>query len=93
MVARVNKSYCAKSYQINNDKEKEEYKWEDFMTYIPEFVGNDYIEYDSETGEIVKQRPWITFGITVYASKSSNMLYILDFLKIGQIITEMFSGI
>lgn len=62
----------------------------DFMTYIPEFVGNDYIEYDNETGKIVKQRPWITFGITVYASKSSNMLYILDFLKIGQIITECF---
>ena len=48
------------------------------MTYIPEFVENDYIEYDNETGKIVKQRPWITFGITVYASKSSNMLYILD---------------
>lgn len=90
LVASVNKSYCAKSYQINNDKEKEEYKWKDFMTYIPEFVGNDYIEYDNETGKIVKQRPWITFGITVYASKSSNMLYILDFLKIGQIITECF---
>ena len=90
LVASVNKNYCAKSYQINNEKEKEEYKWKDFMTYIPEFVGNDYIEYDNETGKITKQRPWITFGITVYASKSSNMLYILDFLKIGQIITECF---
>ena len=60
------------------------------MTYIPEFVGNDYIEYENETGKIEKQRSWITFGITVYASKSSNMLYILDFLKIGQIITECF---
>ena len=88
LVASANKNYCAKSYQINEEKDKKNYKWMDFMTYIPEFVGNKYIEYDKESGKIRKERPWITFGITVYARKSSNMLYILDFLKIGQIITE-----
>ena len=51
------------------------------MTYIPDFRENDYTVYDTKTDELVKKRPWITFGITVYDKKSSQMLYILDYLK------------
>lgn len=90
LVASINQRYCCKSFEINQKKEKKESKWFDFMTYIPDFRENDYIVYDTKTDEIVKQRPWITFGITVYDKESSQMLYILDYLKIGQIITECF---
>lgn len=90
LVASINQRYCSKSFEINKKKEKKESKWSDFMTYIPDFRENDYIVYDTKTDEIVKQRPWITFGITVYDKESSQMLYILDYLKIGQIITECF---
>lgn len=90
LVASVNQTYCCKSYNINDQKKENTYKWIDFMTYIPDFIGNDYVLYDVQTDKIIKQRPWITFGITVYAKKNSNMLYILDYLEIGQIITDCF---
>ena len=90
LVASVNQTYCCKSYDINDQKKENTYKWIDFMTYIPDFIGNDYVLYDVQTDKIIKQRPWITFGITVYAKKNSNMLYILDYLEIGQIITDCF---
>lgn len=90
LVASINQRYCRKSFETNQKKSKEESKWADFMTYIPDFRENDYTVYDTKTDELVKKRPWITFGITVYDKKSSQMLYILDYLKIGQIITECF---
>ncbi len=90
LVASVNQNYCCESYEINDQKEEETYKWVDFMTYIPDFNGNVYKSYDIQTDTIVKQRPWITFGITVYAKENSNMLYILDYLELGQIITDFF---
>ena len=39
-------------------------------------------------GELSKERPWISFGITVYNEQSRKILYILDFLNIGQIISD-----
>ena len=90
LVASINQRYCYESYKVNDQKKEDVYKWVDFMTYIPDFRENDYVEHDTKTDEIVKRRPWITFGITVYDKESSNMLYILDYLKIGQIITDCF---
>lgn len=67
---------AAYSQNKKKKKEKKDYKWTDFLTSIPDFLQNRYIQYDTKTQNIVKERPWLTFGITVYDQRSSKMLYI-----------------
>ena len=90
LVASINKRYCEESYSQNKKKknDKRDYKWTDFLTSIPRFLQNRYIKYDARTQNILKERPWLTFGITVYDQRSSKMLYILDYLDINAVISD-----
>ena len=41
---------------------------------------------DDLTEEIIRSRPLLTFGVTVYREKDRRILYILDYLRIDEII-------
>lgn len=88
LVASINKKYCEESNKKNAGRVNTVYKWSDFLTYIPDFKENNYKEYKGYMGELSKERPWISFGITVYNEQSRKILYILDYLNIGQIISD-----
>lgn len=90
LVASINRKYCIDSYDQNNKKKQVQgvYQWTDFLTSIPEFLGSRYIQYDTKTQNILKERPWLSFGITVYDQQSSKMLYILDYLNINKVISD-----
>lgn len=88
LIASVNRKYCEQSYEDNKNKSQKEKEWKDFLTAIPKIPGNDSVERDEKTGEIIRERPWITFGITVYNEEDRNLLYVLDYLKIDEIVSS-----
>lgn len=65
-------------------------RWDDFMTVVPLFFKNIQ-EFRNKKHKKVK-RPIITFGISMqndnYKSELSEILYILEYLKIDQVVTE-----
>lgn len=88
LVATINRRYCKQSCEKNQKREDPKYVWTDFLTYVPDFQENEYRKYEKYRGKVVKIRPWITFGITVYSEQGRKMLYILDYLNIGQIVSD-----
>lgn len=86
LIASVNSAYCKDSLSNNAEKEEQAQKWSDFITVIPKFEGNDYIEKNEITGEVYKKRPLLTFGVTVYREEDKEILYLLDYLKIDKFI-------
>lgn len=87
LIASVNEGYCKKSMEQN--KKKDSGQWEDFITVIPEFVKNNYIQRNKKTGKIEQKRPLLTFGITIYEKEDKTLLYLLDYLRIDKIVGEM----
>ena len=88
LVASVNRGYCHMSFKNNSKKKDEKDKWTDFLTAVPQMEVNRCIVYDVEKRREKDSFPWITFGITTYDIRDSKALYILDYLKIDQIITD-----
>lgn len=89
LVASINKEYCNESFEKNKGKDDESRKWKDFLTAIPFFDGNVYIEKDDMIGSIKKKRPYLTFGITIYDDEDRKLLYELDYIRIDEIIKEL----
>lgn len=89
LVASVNSMSCEQSLITNTEKTDAEKKWIDFITAIPDFAGNHYIQKDEKTGEIIKARPMLTFGITVYEEADRALLYMLDYLRIDKTIGKL----
>ena len=58
------------------------------MTAVPEIEGNDYIEYVPRNKEVICQMPWITFGVTVYREEDRKLLFLMDYSRIDQIVSE-----
>lgn len=84
LIASVNERYCGKSFEKN--KKKSNTQWIDFITAIPKFHKNYFVMRDGLTEEIIRSRPLLTFGVTVYREKDRRILYILDYLRIDEII-------
>lgn len=84
LIASVNERYCGKSFEKN--KKKSNTQWIDFITAIPKFHKNYFVMRDDLTEEIIISRPLLTFGVTVYREKDRRILYILDYLRIDEII-------
>lgn len=57
------------------------------MTLIPQIEGNDDIIRNERTGEVIDEKPLITFGITIYDEFDRILLYVLDYLKIDKVIS------
>lgn len=87
LIASVNEMYCRESMERN--RRKENGKWVDFITVIPAFEKNIYVQRDKKTGKINLKRPLLTFGITIYQKKDEVLLYLLDYLRIDKIVGEM----
>lgn len=88
LIASVNSDFCKESIENNKDKTDEEMdnKWEDFITIIPQFNQNNYVEKDLISEEVSFSRPILTFGITVYREEDRAILYMLDYLRIDKFI-------
>ena len=86
LIASVNAKYCAESMQSNNEKIEPDKKWMDFITVIPEFEKNNYVEKNTIDEEVHFARPLLTFGLTVYEEKDRDILYMLDYLRIDKFI-------
>lgn len=89
LIASVNESYCEESFELNKNKEKLEKQWVDFLTAIPFFEGNVYIDQDKMTGKVKKSRPYLTFGVTIYDERDRKLLYELDYMRIDEIIKDV----
>lgn len=90
LVASINREYCAESYLKNETKEKDQKKWIDFLTAVPNAYRNAYLELDRETEQVIKRRPWVTFGITIYKEEYTYLLYLMDFFRIDDVISDFF---
>ena len=86
LIASVNAKYCAESFE--NNKKKKNTQWKDFITVIPKYQKNYYIRRKTLTEEIEINRPLLTFGATVYREQDQRILYILDYLRIDEIIGD-----
>lgn len=88
LIASVNTDFCEESISNNNGKQDNdlENKWLDFITVIPKFEQNNYIEKDMVSEEVCLARPFLTFGITVYKEEDRSILYMLDYLQIDKFI-------
>lgn len=82
LIASVNRQYCDESMKKNEEKQETEKKWTDFITAIPRFSNNAYIEKDPLTEKIEKERPYLSFGVTVYRKEDRMILYMLDYHQI-----------
>ena len=89
LIASVNSIYCKQSMEANKKKENDQRKWVDFITVIPEEYNNYYIKKNEKTGNKIKERPILTFGITVYEEQDQNLLYIFDYLRIDKMLGEL----
>lgn len=87
LIATVNERYCIQSIKRNNERDSN--SWKDFMTVIPKFDKNYYVEKERIYEKIKLERPWITFGVTVYREEDRRLLYVLDFLKLDEIIGDI----
>lgn len=88
LIASVNAYYCKESIENNNKKDSGN-KWKDFITVIPDFEQNYYIERNPKSGKILRERPLLTFGITIYREEDRTLLYLLDCLEIDKMIGEV----
>ncbi|HJF39928.1 MAG TPA: metallophosphoesterase [[Clostridium] spiroforme] len=86
LIASVNERYCGKSFEKN--KTKTNAQWTDFITAIPKFRKNHFIKRDTLTEEISISRPLLTFGVTIYREEDRRILYLLDYLRIDEIIGD-----
>ncbi|OUQ62101.1 hypothetical protein B5E53_18255 [Eubacterium sp. An11] len=84
LIASVNEKYCGESFERN--EKKSDNQWKDFITAIPKFQKNYWIKRDNLTEEIKINRPLLTFGVTVYHEEDRRILYILDYLRIDEVI-------
>lgn len=84
LIASVNERYCRKSFEKNRNKRNEQ--WTDFITVIPKFQKNYFIIREELTEKVLISRPLLTFGVTVYREEDRRILYILDYLRIDEII-------
>lgn len=77
-------SNCSLVYSCNKDicKRKLDDKWNNFITIIPRFEGNE---------KTIKKTtiPYITFGITVADEKYDDYLYLLDFFEFDKILSKI----
>lgn len=90
LVASINREYCAESYLKNETKKKDQKKWIDFLTAVPNAYRNAYLKLDRETEQVIKRRPWVTFGITIYKEEYTYLLYLMDFFRIDDVISDFF---
>lgn len=86
LIASVNERYCGNSFEKN--KKKTTAQWTDFITAIPKFRKNYFIKRDALTEEISISRPLLTFGVTIYREEDRRILYLLDYLRIDEIIGD-----
>lgn len=84
LIASVNERYCRKSFEKNKNKSNEQ--WVDFITVIPKFEKNYFIRREELTEKVSISRPFLTFGVTIYREEDRRILYILDYLRIDEII-------
>ena len=80
--------WCKGSFESNKSKEKNK-KWVDFITIIPKSRGNVFRIYDEKNVKIIKERPYITFGVTVYNENDRSALYMLEYMKIDIVLGEL----
>lgn len=78
LIASVNRRYCKESLDTNAAKKSK--KWVDFISVIPKFNKNYYINKDPHTDKIIYDRPLLTFGVTIYREQDKKILYVLDYL-------------
>lgn len=88
LIASVNHMGCGKSYCKNENRKDKNNTWCDFLTAVPEIEGNDYIECVPRNKEVICQMPWITFGVTVYREEDRKLLFLMDYFRIDQIVSE-----
>ena len=84
LIASVNKKYCGESFERN--EKKSDIHWRDFITAVPKFQKNYLVIREMLTEKIRINRPWLTFGVTVYREEDRRVLYILDYLRIDEVI-------
>lgn len=72
----------------NENRKDKNNTWCDFLTAVPEIEGNDYIECVPRNKEVICQMPWITFGVTVYREEDRKLLFLMDYFRIDQIVSE-----
>lgn len=84
LVASVNKRYCTSSFEKNDKKSSN--KWKDFITAVPAFGGNVYIKREALTEDIIIERPYLSFGATVYHEQDRMILYMFDYYQIDWFI-------
>lgn len=101
LIASINEKYCQNSFKNNKNKDESKKKWCDFWTAIPKLGKNKgkntrkdidknvYKEYNSVTDEVTVDQPYLTFGITIYDERDRRLLYVLDYLHIDEIISDM----
>lgn len=88
LIASANTMWCKGSFESNKSKEKNK-KWVDFITIIPKSRGNVFRIYDEKNVKIIKERPYITFGVTVYNENDRSALYMLEYMKIDIVLGEL----
>lgn len=89
LIASMNEDICRPSLRKNDDKADEKRKWQDFITVIPCFKRNVYKQYDSQKDIYTKERPILTFGVTIYNPKDKEMLYLLDYMDIQDVLGRL----
>lgn len=79
-------------YSINKDLCEGELKekWNNFLTVVPLFSGNEYERRYSESS--TKKYPFITFGITTNSERFDNLLYCMDFFSINVMLEEVINS-
>lgn len=88
LIASVNHMGCENSYYKNENRDDKNNEWCDFLTAVPEIEGNDYIEIIPRSKEVIRKMPWITFGVTVYREEDRKLLFLMDYFRIDQIVSE-----
>lgn len=88
LIASANKMWCKASFE-NNENKEETKKWTDFITAIPNANCNNYKKVDHRTGETIKERPYFTFGVTVYQDEDRTALFMLEYMEIDIMLGEL----
>lgn len=85
----IKEAYVAKRpliYSANPDSCEKLTKWYDFITIIPDFLGN---KFTIDKQHIQETRPYITFGASITSCKFRNILYCLDYYRFDKILTTL----
>lgn len=89
LIASVNKQYCKESIANNNQKSNKTTLWEDFITIIPDFSYNIYTKRNIQTDKKEDDKPYITFGITIYDVEDRSLLYVWDYLRLDKTVGDI----